>query len=578
MYFRLRLYKPKLSRFVLYVLFVTSAAFALSAVFPNIVQSQSLTIGGLQDEQLRIQLLLKNPEGISTVNRPFSRNSYERVMENASQNRGSSEAGWWNRPLGSPEIELPAGFRGGLHPLHFQSTYNTRFPHGENNQAAWFGNGLNTEGMGGFWLTSDFLTISVQPHIIWQQNQDFLIPQHILRDSQGNPLYLAEGIGNVIDAPFRFGPDPLWTFDWGYSSARDHYRKLEAVIRTEPLWWGPMTRYPLIMSNNSPGVNHAFIGAREPLRVPWVGWINFRWIFGYPEESGYFDHRVGGQTRFMNSLNLAWSPAFLKTLTLGATRTYHQYETDGFDWDNVSAMFNPFQKAQEGSHSGERNQLISFYAQLVIPEAHAEIYGEFLREDHSYDWRDFLNEPHQNSGWAFGFQKLFLGQFADFYKVNMELTNLTISQIQQVRSQDYYYSHAHIRQGHTNRGHILGAAIGPGSNSQFLSIDGYRGDYKAGIFVQRVTENDNFHLLSNTIESTPNENFGDYFRHRVNLNLGLNFLYGPGPFYLTGSYVWTKAYNYGRFDYGRFQGINITNYEHKDLYNSQLQIGITYVF
>src|SRR5690625_7767235 len=86
----------------------------------------------------------------------------------------------------------------------------------------------------------------------------------------------------------------------------------------------------------------------------------------------------------MNSLNLAWSPAFLKTLTLGATRTYHQYETDGFDWDNVSAMFNPFQKAQEGSHSGERNQLISFYAQLVIPEAHAEIYGEFLREDHSY--------------------------------------------------------------------------------------------------------------------------------------------------------------------------------------------------
>lgn len=540
--------------------------------------AQSLPIGELEDEQLRLQLLLNNPEGISTVNRPFSLKSYDRVMADVSH-----LPGWWNRPIRSSigllPGGLPLGLQAGLHPVLLRATHNTRLPHGENNQAAWYGKGVNPEWMGGVWLSSDYLTISIQPHVVWQQNKDFLYPRFVFTDSKGGIRYVAEGIGNVIDAPFRFGPDPWWTFDWGYSSVRVHYDKLEAGVSSEPLWWGPAVRYALMMSNNAPGIPHAFVGTREPVRLPWVGHLHFRWIFGYPEESGYFDHRFAGRKRFINSVNIAWTPSIVPDLTLGLTRTYHQFERDGFDWDNVTAMFNPFKKAEEGSHSNERNQLLSTYAQLLLPEANAEIYGEFFREDHSYDWRDFLNEPHHNGGWAFGFQKLFHARFADFYRINVEFTNLSISQIQQVRPQDYYYTHAQVRQGHTNRGHILGAAIGPGSNSQFLSLDGYRGDYKAGVFIQRIAENENFHLLNNAADDTPGvAEFGDYFRHRVNLNLGLNLLYGPGPFYLHGEFVWTKAYNYGRFDYGELERIYVTNYEHKDRINLQFRLGIRYVF
>jgi len=540
------------------------------------MSAQSVPVGSLQEEQILLKSLLADSltsANITSVNRPFSHNPYKRDSDTFSDNP------WWDRPIQGRTISLPVGFKIGLHPLQILGTYNTLLPYGENNQAAWYGAGLNPEIMGGFWMTSDYLTLSVQPHFIWQQNKNFLRPRYT-----PTSRYEAEAIGIRIDAPYRFGAESFWTSDWGYSSVSLHYGPIEAGISSEPLWWGPAVQYPLVLSNNAPGINHTFIGTREALRIPFFGSVQFRWIAGYAQESDYYQGSSAGDNRFVNAINVAWSPAFMPYLTTGIIRLYHIYEINGFDWDNITVMLNPFQKTSlpEGQRENwqrtPRNQAASFYALLRIPGANAELYGEFFREDHSYDWRDFMQQPHHNSGWSVGMQKAFYAPLADIYRINLEITNLGITQVYQTRHQTYYYTHNTIRHGHTNKGQVLGAAIGPGSSSQFLGIDAYRGDFKLGLTVQRVAENETYHLRTNSIQSTPNENFGDYFRHRVNLNLGLNFLYGPGPFYLTGSFIWTKAYNYGRFDYGRFQGINITNYEHKDLYNSQLQIGITYVF
>lgn len=537
------------------------------------IPAQSVPIGSLQEELLLLEGLLTDSLttiSLTSVNRPFTR-----IFSNEVSNT-STKTNKLGRLTRGKIYSIPGGFESGLHPFQLQGTYNSILPHGENNQAAWYGTGMNPELMGGLWLASNYLTISIHPHIVWQQNKEFLRPRYAPTNR-----YEAEAIGVRIDSPYRFGNESYWTFDWGYSSIRLHYESIEAGISSEPLWWGPAVRYPLLMSNNAPGVHHAFVGTREALHLPYLGSFQFRWIIGYPQESKYVQRAIAGEKRFLNALNAAWSPAFLPQLTTGIIRLYHIYENRGFDWDNVTVMFNPFQKlslpedARENWQRTARNQAASFYAIFRIPEANAELYGEFFREDHSYDWRDFFQQPHQNSGWAVGIQKVFYAPLANIYKFNLEVTNLTISQIYQTRHQTYYYTHNTIRHGHTNRGHVLGAAIGPGSGSQFASLDAYRDDVKIGLMVQRVVENDTFHLRTNSITDT-NREFGDYYRHRVNLNLGVNFLYGPGPFYLTGSFIWTKAYNYGRFDYGR--GQNLTNYDRKDLYNSQLQMGITYVF
>jgi hypothetical protein len=559
--------------------FIGVICITLILIFPCFAYTQTVPAGNLLDEQLQLNSLLADSLTPALINRPVSLDLYKSVLEN-----NQNLSGWWSRDLFPKPIFAKQGVRIGLLPIELQQTYNSRIPYGENNGAAWYGRGSNIDFKGGLYIASNYLTLNFNPQIVYQENTDFLIPRFIPGDGQGGVRYIAEGIGTAIDAPFRFGPDPFTTYDLGNSSIRIHKNNLETGLSTEPLWWGPAVRYPLVFSNNAAGIPHFFLGSRTPLTIPYFGDVQFKWIWGYPQDSEYYDGPRADITRFTNAINLAYTPVFFKNLTLGLTRVYHMIETGGFSLNNVTLIFKPgaqqdaVDPSQGGDITQDRNQLVSLYAHLRLPEARAEIYAEFLREDRSYDVRDFVNQPHHNSAYTIGFQKISDLPWIDFLKTNFEFSNLTTTQLEQVRPQTYIYTHSKIRQGHTNHGQILGAAIGPGSNSQFLAFDAYKNNYKFGVFAQRWVDNENFHFERGSKSISPSRNFGDYFRHRVNLNLGLNLLYGPGPFYLSGKLMWTKAYNYGRFNYGEFDGVSIRNYEYRDLVNIQFQMGLTYIF
>jgi len=531
-------------------------------------------VGSLQDEQLQLNLLLQDSLNVGAINRPSNIDFYDNIIDG-----GPSESKWWQRSLQVSEYEIYPYITVGANPFSLQNSINTRLPFGENNGAAWYGRGYTLEFTGGIYLKSEYISVNIQPHIIYQQNEDFLTPRFVPRDSDGNILYGAEGIGFRYDVPFRFGPDSFTTIDTGHSSISLHYSKVEVGISTEPLWWGPMKRYPLMMSNNSAGMTHVFAGSRKPVKLPWIGSLQAKWIGGYPEESDYYEGLEAGRTRFVNMLNVTYSPSLFPNLTVGAIRASYIYQNGGFSASQIIDFFNIFESSNTANLQGRdaQDQLASAYVHILFPEARAEIFAEFVREDFSFNTRDFLDEPGHNSGYAFGFQKISDAPYVDFVKTHLEFTNLTTSQLEQVRPQTYFYTHSGIRQGHTNNGQIMGAAIGPGSNSQYLALDAYKDNYKAGFFVQRLVNNDNFHFERGSRSLAPPREFGDYFRHRVDLTFGLNFLYGPGPFYINGRLAWTKAYNYGRFDYGDFAGVTIQNYERNDRSNVHLQIGITYV-
>jgi len=540
----------------------------------SLLLAQTISVGSLQDEQLQLNLLLQDSLNVGAINRPSNIDFYDNIIDG-----GPSESKWWQRSLQVSEYEIYPYITVGANPFSLQNSINTRLPFGENNGAAWYGRGYTLEFTGGIYLKSEYISVNIQPHIIYQQNEDFLTPRFVPRDSDGNILYGAEGIGFRYDVPFRFGPDSFTTIDTGHSSISLHYSKVEVGISTEPLWWGPMKRYPLMMSNNSAGMTHVFAGSRKPVKLPWIGSLQAKWIGGYPEESDYYEGLEAGRTRFVNMLNVTYSPSLFPNLTVGAIRASYIYQNGGFSASQIIDFFNIFESSNTANLQGRdaQDQLASAYVHILFPEARAEIFAEFVREDFSFNTRDFLDEPGHNSGYAFGFQKISDAPYVDFVKTHLEFTNLTTSQLEQVRPQTYFYTHSGIRQGHTNNGQIMGAAIGPGSNSQYLALDAYKDNYKAGFFVQRLVNNDNFHFERGSRSLAPPREFGDYFRHRVDLTFGLNFLYGPGPFYINGRLAWTKAYNYGRFDYGDFAGVTIQNYERNDRSNVHLQIGITYV-
>lgn len=563
------------SRYYSYVIFIITlsltAYFGLSS---SNLQAQTISVGSLQDEQIQLNILLQDSLVFNALNRPITIDFYNETISG-----NSNPAKWWQRSLYKSEKEIFPSVKVGTNPLNLQNNLNTRMPYGENNGAAWYGRGYTTEFTGGFYLKSEYLSFNLQPHIIYHENRDFLRPRFIPRGENGEILYVAEGIGLRYDAPFRFGPDPYTTIVPGHSSIRLHYKKVEAGVSTEPLWWGPMERYPLMMSNNAAGIPHAFAGTRKPVKIPWIGKMQFKWIGGYPKESDYYAGAGAGRTRFVNMLNITYSPSLFPNITIGAIRASYIYQDDGFNPSQIVDFLIPFTNANSANLEGidSQDQLASAYVHILLPDARAEIFAEYAREDFSFNTRDFLNEPGHNSAYAFGFQKISDAPYVDFVKTHLEFTNLTTSQLEQVRPQTFFYTHNRIRQGHTNNGQILGAAIGPGSNSQYFALDAYKNNYKAGFFAQRLADNDNFHFEEGSRSLAPPPEFGDFFRHRVDLTFGLNFLYGPGPFYMNVQMAWTKAYNYGRFDYGDFAGVTIQNFERNDLTNIHLQFGITYV-
>lgn len=543
-------------------------------------RGQTIPVGDIREEQMRLQQLLGDSLNYSFSHRSSWSNIYKKMMP-----EGEGVSGWWNRSLWPEEESLNGTFRYGYYDSQFGGTVNSALPVGENNAAAWYGKGLTTELRGGVYVTSEYLTLSLQPHVVYQQNADFSAPRFVRTDSEGNQAF-GSAVGYNYDRPYRFGPDPYWTWSWGHSSIRAHYGPVEAGFSTEPMWWGPAVRYPLVMSNNAPGFPHGFFGTREPLTVPYVGSFELTWAVGLPRDSDWYGINDEAGRRLFNGLNLSWSPAIFPNLHLGLIRVFHVYARKDKFLKDVFRIFDPFQKANlapdefEGRNPDRRNenQIASVWFRWVLPEAHAEIYGEYLKEDHNFDLRGFLTHPNKDRAYTLGIQKLVRPGLVDFVKVNLEYNHLTYSRINEVgRLQARLYTNTFITEGHTNRGQLMGAAIGPGSNSLYLGLDGYKDNWRIGVFAQRWVEDDQFHIAFSRPRQPGGWRHGDKWRHRVNFNVGSRVLWLRDPFVFTGKLMWTKAYNYGRYNYGNFD-VNFETVERDDVGNLQVQFGVRYLF
>lgn len=546
------------------------------------VSAQPIPVGDIQEEQYRLlQLLSDSTVDITMNNRPVWQSTY-RQMLNRQEIRLHANS-WWAHDLTGYEKKVNGNWRLGVFTPLLTNTVNSDLPYGGNNGAAWYGRGLTTELQGGGYISSKYVTVTFRPHLIYTQNSDFPVPRFIPRDAQGNPRYTAIFPG--IDMPYRFGPDSYTDFNLGQTSLRLHYKNIEGGLSNETLWWGPGIQNALALSNNAPGLRHAFLGTRAPLSLPLgIGDLEFKFIWAEPQDSEYFGST--DRQRFTAGLNMIFSPGFAPNLSLGFTRFSHRFIPEGgLTLDDFAAtlpIVNKRQNQNSGGGSDAQNQMVSVYFRWVFPESNAEVYAEYYREDSYFDGRDLFFEPDHDRAYTVGFQKVVeTSGWFDIFKLNAEINSLVPSRVGEVRPQTYYYRHNEIRQGHTNEGQVLGAAIGPGSASQFFGVDGYFDKGMLGIFVQRVAENDFFHYEYYDVPRFNDTGIGgptDIYRHRVNLNIGMNGYYKIGPLLFGGKLVWNKNFNYGRYNYGELEGINFDTVDKNDIVNIHFQLSARYYF
>jgi len=165
----------------------------------------------------------------------------------------------------------------------------------------------------------------------------------------------------------------------------------------------------------------------------------------------------------MASSEIVLLPRGVPGLEVGFARFLHVANrvgepTDAF-WKKPFKVFFLKNEFASGDTAGTDNQLVSAFFRWAFPHSGFELYGERGYEDQFYDLRDFVQDTDNEREYMLGFQKTFLrSNGLDVLKA--EVLNYQLPTLARLRVQGLIYAHGILRQGHTNRGQLLGASAG----------------------------------------------------------------------------------------------------------------------
>lgn len=412
--------------------------------------------------------------------------------------------------------------------------YQSAHPRSLNDGALWAGKGVSAELRAGAVATWGPLTATLYPTVYSAANADFTTAP--VTDPERSPFAYAWSSG--IDWPQRFGADAVTAIDWGQSGIRLDLAGFTAGVSTENMWWGPAVRHPILMSNTAPGFPHLDLGTGRPVRTP-IGRVETRFVWGRLTESRYFDTVTTNDRRFFAGLTAAVEPRWFPGLTLGLGRVFYM-PWDSVDADDPIVVFQSvlkkaFKTPENPGGDDDRDQMLSLFARWVLPESGFEVYGEWSRNDHNWDLRDFILEPDHSQAFMLGFAKAMPSR-SSIWRLRGELTHLERSRTYEVRASPPYYTHYIIQQGYTHRGQLIGAGIGPSGSSQFFSVDRYTPKGRIGVYAERVRyDNDTYYALFGPTDA--------YLGHDVELTIGLSALRFLGNFDLRGDLALSRELN-----------------------------------
>lgn len=407
----------------------------------------------------------------------------------------ASPAGFLQRtPLQlSPEL-APDSARG-LHwaliapELHYVS--NSRLPFSPNEDGLWAGRGDNLQITAGVRLEYGPVTLVFAPRRRSSQNAPIQIyrSEDAAHSAFASPWHAG---AMSADLPLRFGHLPLASVDLGQSALRVATGPVGFGLSNQSQWWGPGVRNAIVLSNNAPGIPHAFVETERPLRTRF-GEIEARWIAGALTESLFFDTIRGNDIRSLSGVIATLRPALEPDLTLGVSHVVYA-NVDGAGGVAVRA-FDALTRWPRGSDEGDADQLLAVFARWLLPHEGAEVYGEWAWLEPPGGWRELLTGPG-TGGFTLGVQ--WAGASAlregDLVRVQAEVSNLEQSGPDGALADRSYYTSARVPQGYTQRGRVVGAAIGPGASSQWLAVDYLGPTWKIGATGGRIRwENDAFY-------------------------------------------------------------------------------------
>lgn len=324
------------------------------------------------------------------------------------------------------------------------------------------------------------ISIQLQPEFIFSQNLHY-------------------GIGFVKSCCTEyvevFGEGSYSKFLPGQSSLQLNLGFLTLKASTENIWWGPGQWNSLIFSNNAFGFPHLSLLTNRQAKT-FLGDFEGQILIGRLEDSGLTDTFVGSH-RYLNGLMFSYQPRWIPGFHLGFSRTFQQFEIyKENSFNGTFPIFSPVQKINYGfeedlSELGNRDQQIAVFTRFLIPTALTEVYAEFGRRDHAYNWREAILNPEHARAYLFGFVKLFRVSDNAYMQVRGEVLQQQeslniIIRYPGIGGGNNWGGHGTLYQGFTHKGQMLGPGIGPSSNVQTFETAWVKGLKKVGLRLERL--------------------------------------------------------------------------------------------
>ena len=371
-------------------------------------------------------------------------------------------------------------------PLNFLTEYSSHHPYSRNNGSMIPSRGYQQLTSFGFFAELGPLSIQFKPENVYAENRDF----KGFPDSHYPVIWARRyNLWNLIDLPERFGENPYKKSLFGQSSIRLNYNGISLGLSSENIWWGPSVRNSIMMSNQAQGFNHITFNTTRPMKTA-IG--NFEWqlVTGRLEGSGFKppspDQTFGSTNlyvpkkddwRYYQGLTFTYSPKWVEGLSLGFIRwvqMYSEFATTNRDYFPVfDGIFrkNDRYGLTSDSLEGERDQAAGIFGRWVWQDAKAEIYGELNYNDAKYNLRDLMLDSDHARAYTIGIHKVFQkNSTSKIYEFSWEKTVMQQTSSRIIRDAGSWYRHSQVRHGYTNNGEVLGAGIGPGSNSQYFEL------------------------------------------------------------------------------------------------------------
>jgi hypothetical protein len=448
-------------------------------------------------------------------------------------------------------------------PLDFNIEFNSHHPYNRNNGSMGPNRGYQHILSAGIYAEIGPLSIQLKPEYLYLENKDF---EGFGEGPNGHysvtwaKRYI---LWNTIDMPERFGEKSISKTLIGQSSIRLNFKGLTLGVSNENIWWGPSIRNSIMMSNQARGFKHITFNTTKPLKTK-IG--NFEWqvISGRLESSGYLpagsDRQHAGTNlyvpkinqmgetddwRYLQGYSFTYSPKWVPGLSMGFIRWVQMYAAlvEGKYWwmegspTWLPAFQNLFRKNDKyENYEAQTNQAAGVFLRWLWKDSKAEIYVDFNHNDSKQNIRDLLLDSDHSRAVTVGLQKVFKINNDD-YLFSWEWTQMEQTASRLLRNAGSWYVHGWTYDGYTNEGEVLGAGIGPGSNSHYFALSRIRVKEKLGLALEIIDQDNDFYHMAFASASDPRRYWKDF-------NLHVNFSKKYKNLWLSSNLMYSRSLNY----------------------------------